>query len=178
MTRPDQILEDVWTRLLRATVDKRHDFRRVVLATYDGNSVKQRIVLLRHVIKGKGVVVYTDARSQKVEDLKIQPEASLLFYSSKQRIQLSCKASVADYKDTIDISSWDHRRLKDYTTSLTPGSPISLEDDVTYDTSSVHFKALYFRINSIDYLNLREEGHLRILFEEDGLGWSYQRLVP
>ena len=178
MSQPDQILEDVWTSLLRATVDKRHDFRRVVLATYDSASIKQRIVLLRKVIKGKGVVVYTDARSQKVEDLNIHPEVSLLFYHTKQKIQLSCRATAEDFKETVDISSWDERSLKDYTTSLTPGSPLGPDVDLTYDLSNAHFKALYFRINSFDYLQLREEGHLRMLFETDGHSWSSQRLVP
>jgi len=61
-------------------VDRKSFFRHPVLASTDGPNIFQRIVVMREFdFEKKSVVIFTDSKSQKVEQILNHPECSLLF---------------------------------------------------------------------------------------------------
>ncbi len=175
----DKTFESIWRELSRSTIDRRHEFRRLVLATSSNGDIRQRIVILRKVIKDVGFVFYTDTRSQKVKDIDIDNHVSVLAYSHKLKMQLSCSGWVEKYEDaSMNPSAWDLRSLKDYTTILAPGAYIELNEDVQYDHDRVHFTSYKINLNVIEYLQLSHESHVRLQFKKKDDVWYTQRLVP
>lgn len=175
----DEIYESIWRELTRATEDRRHEYRRLVLATTSEEGIRQRIVILRKVIKGNSLIFYTDTRSQKVGDIKLDNKVHALVYSDEHKIQLSCKGYVEEYDDSsIQTSSWESRVLRDYTTKLPPGTHIDQDHEVDYDDEKVHFMTYQIHLTSIEYLKLSRDGHVRLLLTKNEDSWTKQRLVP
>lgn len=176
---PDEILGSVWDDLIQAAEDRRHAYRRLVLATSSKSGIRQRIVILRKVIRHQGLVCYTDSRSQKMKDIETDDGVHALLYDDTQKIQLSCTGSVEPYEDpSVQLSSQESAWYKDYTTKLSPGTPIELHQEVEYDKSQVHFSSFIIQLTTIEYLRLSRDGHVRLLFSKSGDDWTAQRLVP
>lgn len=160
-----------------ATFDSRHSFRYPVLATFDEVDIKQRIVVLRRIEEDHTLVFYSDSRTEKIVHIEKNSMVSLCFFDPerKTQIQLNGKASVVS---TIPLDLEDHQK-SDYNSTLPPGSPIDKPSDRSCDDTVLHFTEISVKIETIDWLQLRKEGHQRAKYEFQKNGeWKSSYVIP
>ena len=125
---------------------------------------------------------HTDLRSPKVNILKKNKNASLVFYDKEEKIQLRVKVICEiNNKNSLTEKSWkktQHISRRCYLTDSGPGSisenPTSgmiskLEDfDYTMEQSEKgyeYFTVIKCKIKSIEWLYLAAKGHRRAIFD-------------
>lgn len=171
-----EIESAVWKELDRAAGDQHHEWRTPVLATLgaDGHA-NARTVVLRHVQpEGRTLVFFTDSRSPKVDELRSQPRASLVFWSKKLRWQLRLRTTFSVLTAGVEVDvAWE--RLKqtsaagDYLSAAAPGAPV--ERGMTVVGDQPNFAMLQCRVEAIDWLELARGGHRRAWLEAHGNRW-------
>lgn len=176
----EEIEEAVWRELRRAPLDRHHEWRTPVLATIDcgdagGAWPDARTVVLREVdIDAKELVIYTDSRAAKVQQLTHNPAAVLVFWSTRLGWQLRCRAVCVVETDGPAVSSrWQRIRQSasagDYLSPLAPGS--RLEATTPGADQRESFATVTARIECIDWLELHREGHRRAVFGKQDARW-------
>ena len=166
-----------------AVVNRSSSFRIPVFICADQNDINGRIVVLRKSDRKNNVLQFhTDLRSQKVDILKQNKNASLVFYDKEEKIQLRVKVVCEiNNKNLISEESWrktQHISRRCYLTDSGPGSisknPTSgmiskLEDfDYTIEQSEKgyeNFTVIKCKIKSIEWLYLAAKGHRRAIFD-------------
>ena len=69
----------IWQQLALCVVDKSHPWRTPVLATIDGERADARTVVLREIDERQhALLIYTDERAGKVQQLLRQPHGTLV----------------------------------------------------------------------------------------------------
>jgi hypothetical protein len=192
----DQILRQSWNLLFRGAVQTRHAYHTPVLASTNGTIAKSRTVVLRKtIVNERQLWVYTDVRSDKVNDFRQQPQGSFTFWDKGKSIQLRVQASVQiHHEDEPSREVWRTiaaKNRKDYATSLPSGTAISESgnifpdrlalDDLTIENTNPYFNnfaLLVFTVHHIDYLKLSRDGHTRAVFIWDKNQWEQTFLVP
>ncbi|NVK50784.1 MAG: pyridoxamine 5'-phosphate oxidase family protein [Cyclobacteriaceae bacterium] len=180
-------LEEIWQavkhELHRGALEVKHPFHWVNLGTVSGDFPSVRTVVLRKVSEELHFFVYTDYRSKKCSDLKNNSYAALHFYHPKKQVQIRIKAkSKLHFRDELAKELWkkipNHRR-SEYTGAHAPGTPISnsLDGSTERDLENHFFTVLKLEPLEIDVLQLRKEGHLRVLFAKDK-DWEGTWLMP
>lgn len=179
---PNQIWQNVLHELHRGELDPKHPFRFLTLATTGAQFPQVRTVVLRQLTSTMEFLVYTDARTAKVQDLLTIPRVSLLFYHPKKQVQVRVKAIATLHVD--DVLAQEHwkrvsdNRQSEYQSRLAPGTRIETPNlGLESHSESAHFSVLKFSPLSIEVLQLSREGHLRIQFEL-AAGWQGTWLVP
>ena len=179
----EEIQKKLWSMLDDAVVNRSSPFRIPVFICTDQNDVDGRIVVLRKSDKNKNVLQFhTDLRSPKVNILKKNKNASLVFYDKEEKIQLRVKVICEiNNKNLIAEESWkktQHISRRCYLTDSPPGTasenPTSgmiskLEDfDYTMEQSEdgyKNFTVIKCNIKSIEWLYLAAKGHRRAKFD-------------
>ncbi|WP_094968245.1 pyridoxamine 5'-phosphate oxidase family protein [Winogradskyella aurantia] len=168
--------------LINGTVKKRHPFRYFSLATLSQGVPRQRTVVLRKMTTDLSLIVYTDTRSQKVMDIKNNPEVSALFYHPKKLMQITIigEAQFVTDKQVVQQhwSSISNTSRRDYITTLAPGTSIKQPDAVDYNAQDYNFTVLQIVPNRIEYLQLKRPNHLRIAYTKKNTSWKGQFMVP
>ena len=190
----EEIQKKLWSMLDDAVVNRNSPFRIPVFICADQNDIDGRIVVLRKSDQNNNILQFhTDLRSQKVDILKKNKNASLVFYDKEEKIQLRAKIICEiNNKNSIAEESWkktQHISRRCYLTDNAPGSaserPTSgmiskLEDfDYTMEQSEKgyeNFTVIKCEIKSIEWLYLAAKGHRRAIFdlEKNKKNW----LVP
>jgi pyridoxamine 5'-phosphate oxidase len=177
----NDILESLKRELINGYAKKGHPFRYFGLATMNGKQPVQRTVVLRKVRSDLSLVVFTDARSEKVQQLEANNVVSALFYHPKKLLQLRIQGKV-EFLDGEELErlwmSIPENSRKDYTALEAPGTPIKNPDHVDYSEENNHFKVVHIIPESIEYLRLKRPNHLRIHFSKQGDEWTGQFLTP
>ena len=181
----EEIQKKLWSMLDDAVINRSSPFRIPVFICADQNDIDGRIVVLRKSDKENNVLQFhTDLRSPKVNILKKNNNASLVFYDKEEKIQLRVKVTCKiNNKNSIAEESWkktQHISRRCYLTDSGPGSisdgPTSgmiskLEDfDYTMEQSEKgyeNFTVIKCKIKSIEWLYLAAKGHRRARFEVD-----------
>tara|TARA_B100001778_G_scaffold267147_1_gene228372 strand:+ start:44 stop:643 length:600 start_codon:yes stop_codon:yes gene_type:complete len=179
----DEIQKKLWSMLDDAVVNRSSPFRIPVFICANQNDIDGRIVVLRKSDKENNVLQFhTDLRSQKVDILMKNKNASLVFYDKEEKIQLRIKVICEiNNKNSIAEESWkktQHISRRCYLTDSGPGSvsqnPTSgmisrLEDfDYTMEQSEKgyeNFTVIKCKIKSIEWLYLAAKGHRRAIFD-------------
>lgn len=179
----NDLLEEAWKELKDATTLKGHPFRFCSLATA-GNieNIMQRTVILREITESKTLIFYTDKRSGKVNQIKINPFGSVLFYNPKKSLQLIIKGEIeiivrgenwGDHKSKIEGKS-----TNDYNSKLSPGEAVK-NPFILNRSDELNFSLLEFKPLSIEYLKLKNNtNHLRAVFNLNEDNWEETFLVP
>ncbi len=194
---PKITLDNIINELQRACVDKKHNFHYFVFATISSkNQVNQRMVVLRFFNKKDAIIyIHTDFRSPKVEQININPNVSLLFYNSRQKLQLSIKAkAIVHHKNETSKWLWSKssaNSVKGYLGKMPPSVKCdcetnNLEEKYLKNIDSLktvkyayeNFAVIACHITSIDALLLNRTGHKRKLFELENENWVESYLVP
>ncbi len=190
----EEIKNKYWSMLEDAVSNRASSFRIPVFICSHQDEVDGRIVVLRKSDRENNLLQFhTDFRSPKVETLKNNNKASLLFYDKEEKIQLRVKVNCEiNNQNSITEESWkktQHISRRCYLTDSPPGTssenPTSgmiskLEDfDYTMDQSEEGFKnftVIKCNIRSIEWLYLAAKGHRRAMFNIENKEESW--LVP
>ena len=189
----EEIQKKYWSMLDDAVTNRSSPFRIPVFICAHQDEVDGRIVVLRKSDRSNNLLQFhTDLRSPKVEILKKNNKASLLFYDKEEKIQLRVKVNCEiNNQNSTTEESWkktQHISRRCYLTDNPPGTlsknPTSgmiskLEDfDYTIEQSEEgyeNFTVIKCKIKSVEWLYLAAKGHRRAKFDlEDKNFW----LVP
>ena len=179
----EEIQNKYWSMLDDAVTNRGSQFRIPVFICANQNEVDGRIVVLRKANReNKLLQFHTDFRSPKVDILKKNKNASLVFYDKEEKIQLRVKVECdVNNQNSITEESWkktQHISRRCYLTDSPPGTasenPTSgmiskLEDfDYTMEQSEEGYKnfaVIKCKIKSIEWLYLAAKGHRRAKFD-------------
>lgn len=117
-----QLFSDAQQEIKFGYLKRNHPFRYSVLASIADNRPQQRTVVLRDTTENFELILFTDARSPKVQQFKKNPVASLLFYHPKKILQIKVQGKIIQHGKQL-THYWDKvqgRSRKDYTTAPSP----------------------------------------------------------
>jgi len=167
--------------LVSSLTEKGHPFRYPVLATTAKNHTpNMRTVVLRaYDAAEKTFCIYTDARSQKVEELDHNPSAKILFYDPQQLLQLVVSVRlISKIADSDFYAQLPEKLKKDYATVRAPGTPLEVADTIEYDFDSGHFVKLIFEAEHFECLKLQRPHHRKGQFSKVHQKWEGRWLIP
>jgi 3-hydroxyisobutyrate dehydrogenase len=192
----DGVLKEVWKMLTRGATHFNDPFHWPVLGTTGSNGSSLRTVILRDFVAADRILVcHTDARAEKIREIKKSPSVSWLFYHPKRKVQLRISGQATLHTDDqFAEAQWAATKLTsrlNYCATEAPGTTIEkpssgLPDFLLKKIPTLletqhgrnHFMAIACRIESMDWLRLSTMGNQRARFEwnEDGLHATW--LVP
>ena len=190
----EEIQNKYWSMLDDAVTNRGSPFRIPVFMCANQDEIDGRIVVLRKSDRKNNLLQFhTDFRSPKVEILKKNNKASLLFYDKEEKIQLRVKVDCEiNNRNSTTEESWkktQHISRRCYLTDNPPGTksdnPTSgmitkLENfDYTMEQSEEGYKnftVIQCKIKSIEWLYLAAKGHRRAKFDLENKKESW--LVP
>ena len=190
-------LSDIWDSIVqqftRAINDRKHPFRLPILGTTGEATPNMRIVVLRKFQKEPFIITaYTDVRSQKVAEIKQNPNVSWLFWNGRHQVQIRASGDIQIEHQTARTQQiWDnmHFRAKATYLALTPpssnsniptnGLPEDFSEATAKEYSSDNFCILHSNINYIEWLKLDKLEHRRASFTLDRQNqWRGTWLIP
>ena len=179
----EEIQNKYWSMLNDAVTNRSSSFRIPVFICANENEIDGRIVVLRKSDRKNNLLQFnTDLRSKKVEILRENKNASLVFYDKEEKIQLRVKVECeVNNQNVLTKESWSktqHISRRCYLTDNPPGTasenPTSgmiskLENfDYTMEQSEEGYKnftVIKCKINSVEWLYLAAKGHRRAKFD-------------
>lgn len=177
----DQIFKDLKNEVKFGYLNKKHPFRYPSLATIENHCPIQRTVVLRDSTANFELVIYTDERSDKVQQLKENPNSSLLFYHPKKLMQIKVEGIIKIINSGEDYNNYwskvQGKSQSDFTTQKAPGTLIDNPNQVNYKEDEHHFCILKLVPKCIEYLQLRRSHHIRARFNSEQ-NWKGQFLNP
>jgi pyridoxamine 5'-phosphate oxidase len=193
----DAVQADIWMRLVRGGADRRSAFHTPAVASIDADGMpQQRVMVLRKCVAADATMrFHTDLRSVKVNEIGDSARVSVLGYDATAKIQIraSGRGIISDSGEIADAawaaSSPSSRRC--YLTRYAPGSmtdkpisglPASLEARVPErsetEAGRANFAVLMVTLDTLEWLYLAHDGHVRARFAcEDGV-WKGKWLIP
>ena len=177
-----EIKKKIWSMLNDAVVNRGSPFRIPIFICGDQSDFDGRIVVLRKSDQLNNLIQYhSDIRSNKINKLKKNKNASMLFYDKEEKIQVRLKVDcIVNYNNEITKESWlktGHMSRKCYlvdngpgTQSETPTSGLKPELDnfeFTMEQSEEGYKnftVIQCKVKSIEWLYLAAKGHRRAKF--------------
>ncbi len=161
--------------------DRRAASRHPALATTGASGPEARVVVLRAANRSLSTVtIYTDLRSAKINDLKMEPCASLLIWEQKTKLQIRLRVHVEITSGNAVAEPW--RRVpnaarKVYGNHPAPGTIIDQPEHLTSEANREAFAVLTCRIIEIETLYLGQNLHRRAKFCVDS-NWMGSWLAP
>ena len=182
LREPQDIRQQIWKELGRASVDRHHEWRTPVLATVGCNgSPNARTVVLRKVdAKLLTFCFYTDARSEKVSELAKEPKAVFVFWSLRLNWQLRVKAEISISTKGPELQAlWQRVQQSasagDYMATEASGTERPTGFGTAQNLSGDHhFALLNAQVLQMDWLELGHGAHRRARLSAD----TWQWLVP
>jgi len=176
-------LNEIYNELIFSLKNAGHPFRFFVFTTISTKKTpRSRTVVLRGIDDNFKITFFTDARSQKVMNIKNNQAATALFYHPEKRIQVifSGKAHLETDQQTIN-TFWDtlaSRNLKDYSTQQPPGTALKAGLPLEFLQDAHHFAVINLIPEYIETLQLNPQQHKRMHYRKDGKLWLEKELVP
>ncbi len=144
--------------------------RWIQLATVsEKNEPRLRTVVFRGWHKNSSMIIFTDRRSEKIEHLKSNPNAEILWFFLKTKSQYRFKGKISELSD--NKSYWDTLSEKSKSPWFWgfPGEKIKPQVKSSYEIfsnlpKSENFVVLNFEIDSVDLLKLEQPIHKRYLW--------------
>ena len=180
-----EIKKKIWLMLDDAVTNRSSQFRIPVFVCGDQKDFDGRIVVLRKSDQSNNLLQFhSDIRSDKINKLKNNKNASMLFYDKEEKIQVRLKVEcIINHNNEITKESWSktgHISRKCYlvdngpgTESQAPTSGLKPEFDnyeFTMEQSEEGYKnftVIQCKIKSIEWLYLAAKGHRRARFDLD-----------
>lgn len=165
----------IWRELLAAPRDASHPWRTPVLATTDGQIGDARTVVLRSADPGTHhLTLFSDARAAKIAQLTSHPLGTLVHWSPALNWQVRLRVRLEAQSDGLAATSqWARLKLSpaahDYLSALAPGSRI--DNAIGARGEREHFALILAEVLSLDWLELRAEGHRRARFGAGPAHW-------
>ena len=104
----NEIKKKIWSMLNNAVKDRSSPFRIPVFICGDQSDFDGRIVVLRKSDEANKLVQYhSDIRSDKIDKLKTNNNAAMLFYDKEEKIQVRLKVEcIVNHNNEITKESW------------------------------------------------------------------------
>ena len=178
-----EIKKKIWLMLDDAVTNRSSPFRIPVFVCGDQSDFDGRIVVLRKSNQKDNIVQFhSDIRSDKIEKLKRNPKAAMLFYDKEEKIQVRLKVEcLVNHNNEITKESWSktqHISRKCYLVDDGPGSESKIPTsglkpeldnfEFTMEQSEEGYKnftVIQCKIKSIEWLYLAAKGHRRARFD-------------
>ena len=179
----NEIKKKIWLMLDDAISNRASQFRIPTFICGDQSDFDGRIVVLRKSNHHNNTVQFhSDIRSDKIEKLKKNPKAAMLFYDKEEKIQVRLKIEcVVNHNNDITKESWSktqHISRKCYLVDNGPGSESEIPTsglkpeldnfDYTKEQSEEGYKnftVIQCKIKFIEWLYLAAKGHRRARFD-------------
>ena len=179
----NEIKKKIWLMLDDAISNRASQFRIPTFICGDQSDFDGRIVVLRNSDQHNNTVQFhSDIRSDKIEKLKKNPKAAMLFYDKEEKIQVRLKIEcVVNHNNDITEESWSktqHISRKCYLVDNGPGSESEIPTsglkpeldnfDYTKEQSEEGYKnftVIQCKIKFIEWLYLAAKGHRRARFD-------------
>ena len=177
-----EIKKKIWLMLDDAVTNRGSQFRIPTFICGDQSSFDGRIVVLRKSDQQNSLVQFhSDIRSDKIEKLKKNPNAAMLFYDKEEKIQVRLKVEcIINHNNEVTKKSWSrtqHISRKCYLVDNGPGTESNIPTsglkpeldnfDYTKEQSEKGYKnftVIQCKIKSIEWLYLAAKGHRRAKF--------------
>ena len=177
-----EIKKKIWSMLDDAVTNRNSQFRIPTFICGHNNDIDGRIVVLRKSDQQNNLVQFhSDIRSDKIQLLKNNPNAALLFYDKDEKIQVRLKVNcIINHNNDITKNSWEktqHISRKCYLVDNGPGTESDIPTsglkpeldnfDYTMEQSEEGYKnftVIKCKIKSIEWLYLAAKGHRRAKF--------------
>ena len=174
-----EIKKKIWLMLEDAVSNRNSQFRIPTFICGYGSDINGRIVVLRKVDKQNNLVQFhSDIRSDKIEILKKNSSAAMLFYDKVEKIQVRLKIEcIINHENNTTKVSWEktqHISRKCYLVDNGPGTESDIPTsglkpeldnfDYTKEQSEEGYKnftVIQCKIKSIEWLYLAARGHRR-----------------
>ena len=181
----EEIKSKIWSMLNDAVTNRNSSFRIPVFICGDQSDFNGRIVVLRKSDQKNNLLQFhSDIRSDKIEKLKTNKNAAMLFYDKDEKIQVRLKVEcIINHNNEITKVSWSktqHISRKCYliengpgTESEQPTSGLNPEfDNFDYtkeqsEKGYENFTVIQCKIKTIEWLYLAAKGHRRARFDLD-----------
>ena len=178
-----EIKKKIWLMLDDAITNRGSQFRIPTFICGDQSEFDGRIVVLRKSDqKDKIIQFHSDIRSDKIEKLKKNPKAAMLFYDKVEKIQVRLKVQcVVNHNNEITKDSWSktqHISRKCYLVDNGPGTESDIPTsglkpeldnfEFTMEQSEEGYKnftVIQCKVKSIEWLYLAAKGHRRAKFD-------------
>lgn len=191
MIMAPEILNHIWAELRRGVDDSKHPYHQAVLATLDEHSEPTQRTLVLRALSDRTLLLHTDARSAKLEQVRRRAKVSLLFYNPTSRIQLALRGTYNDeLSRQLHNRQWESTTLMSRRCYLAPYAPgqqaremvrnlpdelIARRPDAKESAAGkVNFAVMAIVIEEIDSLRLSSKGHTRIRFSWQDSRWQAQ----
>ena len=179
----NEIKKKIWLMLDDAISNRASQVRIPTFICGDQSDFDGRIVVLRKSDQHNNTVQFhSDIRSDKIEKLKKNPKAAMLFYDKEEKIQVRLKIEcVVNHNNEITKESWSktqHISRKCYLVDNGPGSESEIPTsglkpeldsfDYTKEQSEEGYKnftVIQCKIKFIEWLYLAAKGHRRARFD-------------
>jgi len=164
----------LWRQRLKASQSKEGKLtsnRWIQLANVSkNNEPRVRTVVFRGWLNNNTMLIYTDKRSQKYEDLETNNNIEVLWLFFKTKSQYRFKGEVFELEDNNKY--WDNlsERSKNQWFWPSPGKIITQKDNLSLienrPSKPNNFSVLQIKINEVDLLKLEKPLHKRYLWRK------------
>ena len=175
-----------WMQDLKSSIKKEGESpsnRWVQLATVnDKNQPRLRTVVFRGWHKDTSMIIFTDRRSEKIQHLKSNPNAEILWFFFKSKTQYRFKGELNELIDNENYWYTLSEKSKSSWFWGSPGEKINPNLQSSYEIlsnlpMSENFVVLNFEINSVELLKLENPIHKRYLWEKNKK-WNKTEINP
>ena len=155
----------------------------VQLATVnDKNEPRLRTVVFRGWETNSSMLFFTDRRSKKIEHLKFNPNAEILWFFFKSKTQFRFKGEINELIDNENYWKTLSEKSKSSWFWESPGKRINTDFQANYKIPNnlwkpENFVVLKFKIYSVDLLKLDQPIHRRYLWERTNK-WNKVEINP
>ena len=178
-----EIKKKIWLLLDDAVTNRSSQFRIPTFICGDQSDFDGRIVVLRKSDQQNNLIQFhSDIRSDKIEKLKKNPKAAILFYDKEEKIQVRLKVECTiNNNNNITKESWSktqHISRKCYLVDNGPGSESDVPtsglkpelDNFEFTMAQSeegykNFTVIQCKVKSIEWLYLAAKGHRRAKFD-------------
>ncbi len=165
--------------------DPRGRFAQLATATAEGEP-RNRTVVVRALTSDDALLMVTDARSQKVAEVRDQPQGALCWYleASRRQFRFRGPAVFVNEPDERRVTQWTAlsesvRAQFDWPEPGTPRAPASAFEVTASLTPPTNFGLLVLHPTFVDYLDLSSLPHRRVHYWCDERGiWHVQTVNP
>ena len=177
-----EIIKKIWLMLDDAITNRSSQFRTPTFICGDQLDFDGRIVVLRKSNQKNNLLQFhSDIRSDKIEKLKKNSKAAMLFYDKEEKIQVRLKVDCTiNHENDVTKDSWSktqHISRKCYLVDNGPGSETEIPTsglkpeldnfDYTKEQSEEgyrNFTVIQCEVKLIEWLYLAAKGHRRARF--------------
>lgn len=193
-TQLQPLLTDSWNKLATAG-SKNAVFKNITLCNYAADGINAYTVVLRGAVASAGnIIIYTDYRSPKVDQLRLNNKVTVVAYSEEEKLQLILKGeAIVHYQDDVSERYWKesgYKGRRSYLAQPAPSTPVDkAADGLAYlnqkefeeqdPAGYENFAVISIKADFMEYLQLNREGNRRAKFtRNENEEWEGAWLIP